>query len=307
MKVVISGGAGFIGSHVVDRCLAAGHDVIVVDNLSTGRRELVPPAARLVACDIRNPELMAVFADERPQALIHLAAQAEVRRSVEEPAFDADVNVLGTINLLECSRRAGVSRVIYSSSGGAVYGDTDVLPTPEDHPPRPASPYGVSKLAAEQYLACWSGLYGIRGVALRYANVYGPRQSPAGEAGVVAIFSHRLLRGEAAIINGDGLQTRDYVYVGDVADANLLALEHATAGGPFNIGTGVETTVVDLFERLRAAVGASATARHAPAKLGEQRRSVLAIARARAVLGWQPRVALEEGLRLTVRHFADAR
>ena len=307
MKVVISGGAGFIGSHVVDRCLGAGHDVIVVDNLSTGRRELVPPAARLVTCDIRSPELAAVFADERPQALIHLAAQAEVRRSVEEPAFDADVNVLGTINLLECSRRAGVSRVIYSSSGGAVYGDTDVLPTPEDHPPRPASPYGVSKLAAEQYLACWAGLYGIRGVALRYANVYGPRQSPAGEAGVVAIFSHRLLRGEAAIINGDGLQTRDYVFVGDVADANLLALEHATASGPFNIGTGVETTVVDLFERLRAAVGASVTAQHGPAKLGEQHRSVLATARARAVLGWQPQVALAEGLRLTVRHFAESR
>src|SRR5215468_1804646 len=178
MRVLVTGGAGFIGSHVVDRCIAAGHEVAVVDNLSTGRRELVNPAARLFVADIRRPELADVFGAARPDAVIHLAAQAEVRRSVDDPVLDADVNVLGSVNLLECSRRAGVTRVVYSSSGGAVYGDTDVLPTPEDHPVRPASPYGVSKLCVEHYVTCWTDLHGIRGVALRYANVYGPRQSP---------------------------------------------------------------------------------------------------------------------------------
>ena len=252
MKVLVTGGAGFIGSHVVDRCLAAGHEVAVVDNLSTGRREAVPPAARLSVIDIRSPDLIEVFRAERPEVVIHHAAQVEVRRSVENPLLDADVNILGSVNLLECSRRFGVTRVIYASSGGAVYGDTAVLPTPEDHPVRPASPYGVSKLTVEHYLECWAGLYGIRGVALRYANVYGPRQSPLGEAGVVAIFSHRLLRAQAVVINGDGLQTRDYVYVEDVAEANLIALEHPDATGAVNIGTGVETSVVEL---LRAAPG----------------------------------------------------
>ena len=304
MRVLITGGAGFIGSHVVDRCLAAGHDVVVVDNLSTGNRPVVAQAARLAVMDIRSPDLADVFRAEQPEAVIHLAAQAEVRRSVEQPLFDADVNIMGSVNLLECSRRFGVRQVIYSSSGGAVYGDTDVLPTPEEQPTRPASPYGVSKLAVEHYLVCWAGLYGIRGVALRYANVYGPRQSPLGEAGVVAIFAHRLLAGEPAVINGDGLQTRDYVYVGDVAEANLLALEHDRATGPVNIGTGVETSVVELFEQIRAAVGASAAPEHGPAKPGEQRRSVVIPARAKRLLGWEPRVSLADGLRRTVAHFS---
>lgn len=304
MKILVTGGAGFIGSHVVDRCIAAGHDVVIVDDLSTGRRELAHPAARLVVRDIRSPELADVFEAERPQAVVHVAAQAEVRRSVEQPVFDADVNILGSVNLLECARRSGVRTVVYSSSGGAVYGDTDVLPTPEDHPARPASPYGVSKFTVEVYLACWAQLYGIRGVALRYANVYGPRQSPLGEAGVVAIFSHRLLRQEQAIINGDGLQTRDYVYVEDVADANLRALDRPDASGAINIGTGVETSVVDLFCQLRDATGVPAEARHGPAKLGEQRRSVVAIARAKQQLGWEPRVPLAEGLRRTIAHFS---
>lgn len=304
MKVLVTGGAGFIGSHVVDRCVAAGHEVVVVDNLSTGRRELVNPAARLSVIDIRSPGLVDVFRTERPGAVIHHAAQAEVRRSVEQPVLDADVNVLGSVNVLECSRRFGVTRLVYASSGGAAYGDTDVVPTPEEHPARPASPYGVSKLTVEHYLACWEGLYGIRGVALRYANVYGPRQSPLGEAGVVAIFAHRLLQGQAVVINGDGLQTRDYVYVADVAEANLIALEHPDARGPVNIGTGVETSVVELFGLLRAAAGVRVDARHGPAKLGEQRRSVLANARATQRLGWEPRVTLAEGLRQTVAHFS---
>jgi UDP-glucose 4-epimerase len=300
VKVLVTGGAGFIGSHVVDRCIEAGHRVAVVDDLSAGRREHVQPAARLHVVDIRRPALGDVFRAEAPEAVIHLAAQAAVSRSVAEPQFDAEVNVLGSVNLLECCRRSEVRRVVYISTGGAGYGDTEVLPTPEDHPSRPVSPYGVSKVAAELYLECWQGLYGLSGMVLRLANIYGPRQSPHGEAGVVAIFTERLLRGEPCVINGDGLQTRDFVYVGDVADAALLALERPGVTGPVNIGTGIETSVVTLFECLRAAAGGKGEARHAPARPGEQRRSLLDPSRARRLLGWSPRVTLDEGLRRTV-------
>jgi UDP-glucose 4-epimerase len=303
VKVLVTGGAGFIGSHVVDRCIEAGHEVAVVDDLSTGRQEHVQPAGRLHIADIRSPALADVFRTEAPEAVIHLAAQAAVSRSVADPHLDADINVLGSINLLECSRRGAVRRVVYVSTGGAAYGDTEVIPTPEDHPTRPVSPYGVSKVAAEHYLACWEALYGLSGIVLRLANIYGPRQSPHGEAGVVAIFTDRLLRGEPCVINGDGLQTRDYVYVGDVAEAALLALEQPGATGPVNVGTGVETSVVTLFERLRAAAGGHGEARHGPARPGEQRRSVLDGSRARRLLGWAPRVTLDEGLRRTVASF----
>jgi UDP-glucose 4-epimerase len=300
VKVLVTGGAGFVGSHVVDRCLEAGHEVAVVDDLSTGRRDNVSAAARLHVADIRSPALHDVFRAEAPAAVVHLAAQASVSRSVANPHLDAEINVLGSINVLECCRRAGARRVVYVSTGGAAYGDTGVIPTTEDHPTRPVSPYGVSKVAAELYLGCWGALHGFRGIILRLANVYGPRQDPHGEAGVVAIFTDRLLRGEPCVINGDGLQTRDYVYVGDVADAALLALERSEVTGPVNIGTGVETSVVALFERLRAAAGGRGEARHAPARPGEQRRSLLDAARARRDLGWTPRVTLDEGLRRTV-------
>jgi len=303
MRILVTGGAGFIGSHVVDRYLAEGHQVGVVDNLSSGRREFVNPAAKLYVMDIRSPCLVEVFEAARPDVVNHHAAQPDVRRSVADPVLDASVNVLGSLNLLSCCRRFGVARVICASTGGAVYGDTAVLPTPEDSPLRPASPYGISKLAVEHYLACWSALYGIGGLTLRYANVYGPRQNPLGEAGVVAIFAHRLLRGEPAIINGDGQQTRDYVYVGDVAEANVRALEQPEVTGAVNIGTGVETSVLDLFQRLCACAGVSGVARHAPPKPGEQRRSVLDSTLAKRLLGWAPRVTLEEGLRRTVESF----
>jgi len=300
VKVLVTGGAGFIGSHVVDRCLDAGHQVAVVDDLSSGRREHVSPAASFHAVDIRSSGLGEVFRVEAPEAVIHLAAQASVGRSVAEPRLDAEINVVGSVNLLECSRRGAVRRMVYVSTGGAGYGDTEVIPTPEDHPSRPISPYGVSKVAAEIYLACWEALYGLSGIVLRLANIYGPRQSPHGEAGVVAIFTERLLRGEPCVINGDGLQSRDFVYVGDVAEAALLALEKPAVTGPVNIGTGVETSIVTLFERLRTAAGGRGEARHAPAKPGEQRRSLLDPARARGLLGWFPRVTLDEGLRRTV-------
>jgi UDP-glucose 4-epimerase len=253
--------------------------------------------------DIRSPDLADVFRAEPPDAVIHLAAQAEVRRSVENPLLDADVNIMGSVNLLECSRRFGVRQVIYSSSGGAVYGDTPVLPTPEDQPARPASPYGVSKLTVEHYLGCWAGLYGIRWVALRYANVYGPRQSPLGEAGVVAIFAHRLLGGEPVVINGDGLQTRDYVYVGDVARATLAAA--GRDGGVYNVGTGRETSVVELLDLCQRIAETRFDATFMPPRPGEIQRSVLDPSRAVDELGWRAEHSLEDGLRETYEFFRD--
>jgi UDP-glucose 4-epimerase len=303
VRVLVTGGAGFIGSHVVDRLLTDGHAVDVVDNLTTGRRDRVHPAARLHVCDLRDARLDAVFAAARPEVVVHLAAQAAVPRSVVDPLFDASVNVLGTIALLEACRRAGVRRALYTSSGGAGYGDTDVLPTPEDHPLRPASPYGVSKITAEHYLECWAGLTGGRALTLRLANIYGPRQDPAGEAGVIAIFTSRLLDGETCIVNGDGEQTRDYVYVGDVADAIARGVTSADATGVANIGTGAETTVNELHRRLAHLAGVNRAAEHAPAKPGEQRRSVLDASRAKTLLGWRARTTLDEGLTQTVLWF----
>lgn len=303
MRVLVTGGAGFIGSHVVDRLLADGHAISVVDNLSTGRRDLVAAGVPLHARDLRGAGLEAVFAEARPEAVVHLAAQSSVLRSVVDPMLDASVNVLGTIALLAACRRWGVRRVIYTSTGGAAYGDTSVLPTPEDHPMNATSPYGVSKVAAERYLDCWSALAGVSALTLRLANIYGPRQNPLGEAGVVAIFTHRLLRGEGCVVNGDGEQTRDYVYVGDVADAVARSLEQSEARGAVNISTGIETSVNELYERLARTAGVSRKATHAPAKSGEQRRSVLDPARAKTLLGWAPSTPLDAGLARTVSAF----
>lgn len=303
MKILVTGGAGFIGSHVVDRFVREGHQVVVVDNLSMGRREYVNPGAKLYALDIRSPRLAEVFEAERPEVVDHHAAQMDLRRSVRDPAFDAQVNILGSLNLLECCRRVGVKRLLFASTGGAIYGDGALLPTPEDHPTRPASPYGISKLAVEHYLACWEAVHGIRAFALRYANVYGPRQNPAGEAGVVAIFAHRLVAGTEAVINGDGEQTRDYVYVGDVAEANLRALERRELSAVVNIGTGVETSVNEVFRGLARAADVRGKVSHAPAKAGEQRRSALESGLAKRLLDWTPQVGLDEGLRRTVEYF----
>jgi UDP-glucose 4-epimerase len=304
MKVLVTGGAGFIGSHVVDALVAAGHDVVVVDDLSTGRRENVHPKARLVELDVTDPRLVDLVRDERPAAVSHHAAQMDVRRSVADPLFDARTNILGTINLLEGARRANVRRVLFVSSGGAVYGEQEVFPAPESHPTNPVSPYGVSKRAGELYAFFYQAEYHIPFVALRYANVYGPRQDPHGEAGVVAIFTGRMLRGEPVTVNGDGCQTRDYVYVEDVARANLLALT-SRATGPFNIGTGIETDVNTLARLLLAATGSRSPVRHGEAKPGEQRRSVVDPRRAAAELGWRPEVSLAEGLERTVAWFRE--
>jgi UDP-glucose 4-epimerase len=303
VKVLVTGGAGFIGSHVADRLLAAGHAVDVVDNLATGRRDRVPAAARLHVCDLRDARLDAVLAAARPAVVVHIAAQAAVSRSVADPRFDASVNVLGTIALLEACRRAGVPRTVYTSSGGAAYGDTDVLPTPEDHPLRPSSPYGVSKITAERYLECWAGLTGGRALTLRLANVYGPRQDPAGEAGVIAIFASRLLSGAPCLVNGDGEQTRDFVYVGDVADAVARAVASGDVTGIANIGTGAETTVNELYRQLARLTDVPRAAEHGPAKPGEQRRSLLDPARAKSLLGWNATTPLDQGLTHTLAWF----
>ncbi len=307
MKILVTGGAGFIGSHVVDAFVAAGHRVAVVDDLSTGKRARVHREAKLHVMDLRSDRLAEVFEAEEPEVVAHLAAQAAVPRSVSDPAFDASVNVLGGINLLNCCRRFGVRRIIYSSSGGAGYGDTDVLPTPEDHPTRPASPYGITKVTMEMYVSAWGPLFGVSGISLRYANVYGPRQDPEGEAGVVAIFSQRLLKGQTPIINGDGEQTRDYVYVEDVAAANLRALERPEVVGCVNVGTGIETSVNDLHRALTRAAGLEVAAQHGPAKPGEQRRSCLSPALAKQRLGWAPSVPLRDGLARTLDFFKRER
>ncbi|HEX3225677.1 MAG TPA: NAD-dependent epimerase/dehydratase family protein [Gaiellaceae bacterium] len=291
MRAIVTGGAGFIGSHAVDALLARGDEVHVLDDLSKGRRERVAAAATLHVADIREPD--AVFDEARPELVFHLAAQADVRISVERPAYDADVNVLGTLRILEAARRHG-ARVVFASTGGAIYGECD-SPAPETAERRPLSPYGASKLAGEEYLATWNRLYGAPHVALRFGNVYGPRQEPHGEAGVVAIFMGLLHDGGEPTIFGDGGQTRDYVYVGDVVEAMLAAADTA-GGGVFNVGTGTETSVNELYAAIQRAAGVERAARHAEARLGELQRSVLDIALAGRELGWRPRHSLDDGL-----------
>jgi UDP-glucose 4-epimerase len=301
VRTLVTGGAGFIGSHLVDALVAAGHTVTVVDDLSRGRREQVNPAAELIELDITSAGLAPAVAAAAPEVVFHEAAQIDVRDSVRDPLHDAEVNVLGTVSLLRACADAKVARVILASSGGALYGDTDVIPTPEEHPCRPASPYGTSKLCAEMYAATFQRTLGLDAVSLRYANVYGPRQDPHGEAGVVAIFATRLLAAQPAVINGDGLQTRDYVFVADVVRANLCAID--APAGAYNVGTGRELNVNDLFDRLCVACATAATAEHGDAKPGEQQRSCLSTERAASVLGWSPAVALDEGLARTVAFF----
>ena len=294
MRAIVTGGAGFIGSHVVDALVARGDEVAVVDSLAKGKRENVSASAGLHVRDIREP-LDDLFDEVRPEAVFHLAAQADVRVSVERPAEDAEINVVGTVRILECARRHD-AQVVFSSTGGAIYGECAV-PAPETAAREPISPYGTAKLAGEEYLAAYNRLYGTKHVALRYGNVYGPRQDPHGEAGVVAIFLGALARGEQAHVFGDGLQTRDYVYVGDVARATTSAL--GQDGGVYNVGTGRETSVVDLYALCAKVAESGAAAEHAPARLGELQRSSLDPALAAHELGFQAMVELEDGLRST--------
>jgi UDP-glucose 4-epimerase len=304
MRCLVTGGAGFIGSNLVDALLARGDEVTVVDDVSTGRRENLALArtagARLVETDVRDRAALAeAFDAAGPEVVFHLAAQIDVRRSTADPAFDAAVNVGGTINVLDAAQAVGARRVVNTSSGGAIYGESRVIPAPEDHPIAPEAPYGQSKWAAEGYCELYGRLHGLSTASLRYGNVYGPRQDPLGEAGVIAIFCNLVREGGTATIFGDGLQTRDYVYVGDVVAANLAAAD-VEATGPFNVGTGIETSVLDLVQALGALAGAALPAEHAPERPGEVKRSVIDAARAREALGWEPGVGLSEGLERTL-------
>jgi UDP-glucose 4-epimerase len=302
MKIVVTGGAGFIASHIVDAYLQEGHEVHVIDDFSTGRKLNLNPNAVLHESNIADAEAAKIIQEIKPDVLNHHAAQMDVRHSVEDPLFDAGVNILGFLNLLEACKKAGTARVIFASSGGAIYGDEEPIPADEDHPKKPMSPYGISKMTGELYLAYYYMAFGMRYVALRYANVYGPRQSSKGEAGVVAIFISRLLADSPPTINGDGKQTRDYVFVADVVRANVAALETSHVGG-INIGTGRETDVLTLCRMLQQGAHSKVEAVHGPAKTGEQMRSCLAVALAGRVLDWRPEVGIEEGLMQTISYY----
>lgn len=309
-KAVVTGGAGFIGANLVDRLVDEGTEVLVVDNLSTGMLSRLAPArergqVHFHQMDVRAPELRQAIVGFTPQVVFHLAAQIDVRASVVDPAFDADVNVVGTINLLQAAREAAVERVVFASSGGATFGDTDHVPTTEAEPRRPESPYGVSKKVADDYLDYYRRTHGIDYVSLGFSNVYGPQQDPHGEAGVVAIFAGDLLSGRTPTIYGDGNQTRDYVFVEDVTDACWRA--GLQGGGVYlNIGTGVETSVVELYRKMAAIVGTNEEPNFAAARPGEQQRSCLDPSRAAKDLGWEPWTTLDDGLVQTIGWFRES-
>ncbi|MDQ6898715.1 MAG: GDP-mannose 4,6-dehydratase [Candidatus Dormibacteraeota bacterium] len=303
MRVLVTGGAGFIGSHVIDALIERGDEVIVVDDLSGADRKYLNPKAEFLQLDIRSEDLSGLIRQRRPEAISHHAAQMSVSRSVREPLFDADVNVMGSLNVLEAAREVG-ARFIFASTGGALYGETDNRPTPESHPAWPVSPYGVSKLAFEHYLHCYRVEHQLSYAALRYSNVYGPRQNPHGEAGVVAIFCLKLLGGQEAVINGDGLYYRDYVHVGDVVRANLMALDSEVVGH-FNVGTGRETSVNEVFEALVRELKVAAPKKHGPGRPGDLRAASLDSTLLRRAVGWQPQVDLAKGLGDTARWFQE--
>lgn len=333
IKIIVTGGAGFIGSHLVDRLINEGYKVIVIDNLSTGKKENLNPKAKFYKIDIRSPKIFEIFKKEKPEIVFHLAAQIDIRKSVEDPFESAKINILGSLNLIEnfvklyfakkshgfttdknvrISSREGsheFAKFIFASTGGAIYGDAKIIPTPENYPEFPVSPYGIEKLIIEKYLNYYYQVYGLSYTALRLANVYGPRQNSKGEAGVVAIFCDKILSGKQPIINGDGKQTRDFVYVEDVVDAFILAMLACSADrkkdkvGVYNIGTCKETNINTIFRKLKKLTGSSCKEIHGSAKPGEQRRSCLDFSKAKKELGWQPKTSLDEGLLKTVEWF----
>ncbi|MFA5155518.1 MAG: NAD-dependent epimerase/dehydratase family protein [Patescibacteria group bacterium] len=303
-KILVTGGAGFIGSNLVDRLIADGHQVAVIDILSSGREDYLNPAATFYQLDIGSPEVAAIFAQFQPEAVYHLAAQIEVAKSMADPVNDNRINLLGGLNILENCRTHGVKKIIFSSTGGAIYGDAEEIPTTESFPPYPVSFYGIHKLAFEKYLNCYYQVYGLDYTILRFANVYGPRQFKGGEAGVIAIFVDNAVKGQASTQYGDGKQTRDFVYIDDVVNALALAKD-ITCHGEVNIGLGVETDLLQIRAAIEQALGRAIEVKEVPAKLGEQRRSCLSCQRAKSVLNWEPRVTLAEGIKRTIEWAAS--
>jgi UDP-glucose 4-epimerase len=302
MNVLVTGGAGFIGSNLADALVHNGHNVTIIDNLLTGKRRNIPPQAEFFELDIARPEIDNVFEKGKFQILFHLAAQMDVRKSVENPAIDAEINILGGLNLLQAAVRHKVKKVIFSSTGGAIYGEQEEFPASENHAANPVSPYGVTKLAFEKYLFFYNFQHGLPYVSLRYANVYGPRQNSEGEAGVVAIFCKKLLSGQKAVINGDGLQTRDFVFVDDVVQANLLAMNFDSSMA-FNVGTGIETDINTIFDKIKSSAGSSHRRINGAPKSGEQRRSCISYDKIKRYMGWSPLVNLDQGIEQTVAYF----
>jgi len=305
-KILVTGGAGFIGSHVVELFLEKGFEVVILDDLSTGRSSNINPQAKFYQMDIRDPKVREIFINERPDYISHHAAQMDVRRSVAQPLFDADVNILGSINLIECAKEFGVKHFVYISTGGAVYGEPERLPCDEGHPINPICQYGASKHTVEHYLYMYNVNYGLNYTVLRYPNVFGPRQDPHGEAGVVAIFTGKMLAGEPVMINGDGEQTRDFVYVGDCANANYLAVTVDHQPGIYNLGWGRPTSVNDIFNALTKITEYTLQVEYGPAKVGETRHIYLDATKAKKDLNWSPTLTLEEGLKKTVAYFKES-
>jgi UDP-glucose 4-epimerase len=309
MKCLVTGGAGFIGSHLVDKLIKKGHEVVVIDNLSTGKKENLNPRAKFYKVDICDSKISQIFKKEKPQIIFHYAAQIDVRKSVEDPIEDAKINILGSLNIIQnfirensCSNSRKFAKVIFASTGGAIYGDADIIPTPETYPELPLSPYGIAKLTIEKYLNYYYKIFDLPFVSLRLANIYGPRQNSKGEAGVIAIFCDKMLSEKQPIINGDGKQTRDFVFVDDVVKANILALKKDKVG-IFNIGTAKETNINTIFRKLKELTGSNCKEIHGPALLGEQKRSCLDYSKTKKELGWQPKYSLDEGLKKTVEWF----
>ncbi len=299
---MVTGGAGFIGSNIVDAYVEQGHNVVIADNMSQGTKNFINTKAEFCNVDIRDENISDIFKKYNIEVLNHHAAQIDLRKSIADPKLDADINILGSINLLEAALKNNIKKVIFPSSGGSIYGEHEYFPADEDHPVRPFSPYGINKLMMEYYLHYYNYVYGLDYVVLRYANAYGPRQGSFGESGVVSIFASKMLAKENPLINGDGEQTRDYVYVKDIADANVLAIE-AKSTSVYNIGTSVETSVNHIYDKINEYACTNYSKKNGPAKIGEQKRSVLSYEKINKELGWKPRVSIDEGLKLTFEYF----
>lgn len=302
MKICVTGGAGFIGSHIVDKLIQLGHNVVIIDNLSTGKIENINSSAKFIQLDINDNKIFEIFKAEKFDIVYHQAAQMNVRFSVDNPREDALTNIIGGINIYEACKASGVRKIIFASSGGAIYGEQLYFPADEEHPTNPCSPYGIAKLANEKYLYYYKLSFGIDFVSLRYSNVYGPRQNPKGEAGVIAIFIGKMLINEQPIINGDGTFTRDYIYVDDVVNANICAL-NSNLSGIYNVGTGIETDVNTIFKKIKGLTKSNCEEFHGPEKIGEQKRSVISYEKLKKVCCWEPKFSLDEGLSKTVEYF----